>query len=215
MGFSTEFALRRLDIWYLDKFQKKYTPSLARKIIDDVSNSLLTCECQNREDLEILLTRARNTYCVNRQIVFANNYFSSHYSSMEEMFKLRKSYGLDFNELSNGVYNEYVFPMFETYKPMFEFVNKVREKFARGNNEGISNNEVDSIFLSVFKSHSNLTRMLIDFKHASDVFCDLLVQRGNLSQSIFESQRNFSSASLTVISDLNEVLFSDLERNVV
>lgn len=210
---SREYALKRLDKWYADRFRKNYTEEVAEKII----GSLFTRMIKSGEiglGKDLLSTGSANGYTREGSIKKAEKYFSQTYATLETIMDGGAPESSVIKRMAPSVREEYVEPVLRAGKKLKDFVDRVRKKSGEIIPEDLSDDDINQAFLDVYGSHRGLTKFCFDYMNAIPLALNLAVIRGELPKKAFDVSVKFIEISKDALSYMNEMVFGDLGQDI-
>ena len=160
-----DYTIKRLDEWYYQRFEEKYTRELARRVM------LRTFVALKSPFLMLRLAKkvVRNM-SVGGQLDDRENYFSRDYLYMERLFENKEEH---FEFISGGMRKEngsrYGGALFRTFNSLKLFVEHVRKESAESFPYVLEDRVIEECFKRVFRSPDEFSELMaseIDAKYS-------------------------------------------------
>jgi len=211
MTQSREYALKRLDLWYVGKFIENYSDELAVEVVEQIGLSLLESKLGQELIKDGTLRAISRKFFPVAQIIGAASFFTDAYATMEGIVEESQSEENSLDPIEKGFVAEYAGPMLEQHERLQQFVSRVR--YVSGNDLGreVTNVDIDQAFLNTFGGHGGFTEFCKGYANAMPFALEMEVRVGEVSREKIDKALVVIEATKGIYSNLNEKLFGDLQ----
>jgi hypothetical protein len=205
---SKEYALSKLDEWFSDRIDSKYTPEIAEEITERVCKSIES----RLGDLYIgLLGNIRAKFSRAHQIKVANSKFSKDYAILEALIE-----GLEVDGVSTDIFpeserREYIDPLFDQLGIYRKFVDRVRMTANQDHRKEITARDIDVAFIDTFGDHLGFTDLCLSYARALPQTVDYLTRTEKNNKELFEIINIGIEIEKEIAPYINEKIFGDLK----
>jgi len=197
MEKSKQWVLNRLDQWYLQRFERGFTPELATQhrisLVEIVEG-----ENFNPEEKESIL----KAFSVEQMRDMVGQTFSSYYNSLENT----ESY----KSLPEGIIEEYVEPMLKEFKKMHLFVGNVRKSAEEKFPEDLSDADIEESFKIAYGDWRGYADFIKSVIKASNITIELLHMQKKLNDKEYGFAVKIMDYNQQFANVIAEHLFGDL-----
>jgi len=210
---SGEYVLVRLDRWYADRYRKNYTDEIGKDIARQISDSL-----HERGDLnlslELIMSDTMRKFSKEEQIKQAQTYFTDAYAELEGVIGgLPLGGGRTIDEIiPRGYKEEYIGPLFEQFKKIQQFVERVRGIAGQDLSREVTDRDIDLAFLDAFGNHEGFTEYFIAYINGLSQFLDLAVRMGGITKEAFDDAIMWFEVTKDKLFYIHEKVFGDLKK---
>lgn len=227
---SKEYALKKLDEWYVNRFRERYTDEVERKLCQDLEtgpvNKIGNFEVPS-EFIDALQSLPGNLnlsiwksykfsdilpFILKKEswMPFIEKYFSQSYSTMEAAADGQDTDEFNIKNLHESVKNEYIEPIFKEFRKFKVFVDGVRKKTEEIFPNDLTDKDINNEFIKNFGGHKGFTEFAISYMNALPYLLDIQLRRGEISKEENDITLNILKAYKEVLPYINERLFGDL-----
>ncbi len=202
MAQSREYVLQRLDKWYSDRLRRGYTAEFAEDLIKK-----LTCSSSASGNsflnfsLNLLLSP-------EAQIESAKTCFTNGYAQLERIMGGTSLEGAFLSEVPIGIREEYVDPVFKSFRLFDSFVERVRDSVRHDFDKAISDSDIDRNFLETFGDYRFFSGFIISTLRKSLPLFDVISE--SKAQNDFMS--GIIETAITVLPYVHERILGDLKK---
>lgn len=227
---SKEYALKKLDEWYVNRFRERYTDETERRLCQDLETRLFN-EIGNFEvppeiidalqslpgNLNLSIWKSYKfsdvlPFILKKESItpFIERYFSQTYATMEAAADGQDIDEFSVKNLHESVKNEYIEPIFKEFKKFKVFVDGVRKKAEEIFPHDLTDKDINNEFIKNFGGYKGFTEFAISYMDALPYLLEIQLRRGEISKEENNVILNILKAYKEVVPYINERLFGDL-----
>ncbi len=197
MKKSKQWVLNRLDQWYLQRFERGFTPELASQHRNSLVEIVEGENFPPEEKKPIL-----QAFSIEQIRAIVGQTFSAFYHTFENT----QSY----DSLPKGIREEYVEPMLKEFRKMHLFVGEVRKTADEKFPEDLSDADIEESFKKAYGNWRGYADFMKSVMNASNMTIELLHMQKKLSDKEYNLALKIMNYNQEFAYTLTERIFGDL-----